>query len=326
MAEITTEEIREYLRRIEGQVISLEKLRKEFNIIPGSKSFDLIRNIMFRLAEQKVVKPNARGEYKIITQVVPVKVYGRERRPPIRLFFPKDHNTLEEMLVAEDIVIREGDLVLISGRSNFGKTGLCMNFCGENIDSSPVLMGNEYTTIDHEPAPRFMNRLDNMDWIEWVNGNGEDKFTLLPVYADYAEHIIKDRINIIDWINIDSGEFYFISKVMEEMKRAVGKGTIIAALQKAEGASAGRGGQFTKDFADVEILLDQYGEREILMTMGKVKESKKKVTGRSFAFGLSQGVKLTDFREIIKCPVCFGKGWKGTSPCQNCDKLGYVDK
>jgi len=326
MAEITTEEVREYLKRIEGQMISLEKLRKEFNIIPGSKSFDLIRNIMFRLAEQKVVKPNARGEYKIITQVVPVKVYGRERRPPIRLFFPKDHNTLEEMLVAEDIVIREGDLILISGRSNFGKTGLCMNFCGENIDSSPVLMGNEYTTIDHEPAPRFMNRLDNMDWVEWVNGNGEDKFTLLPVYADYAEHIIKDRINIIDWINIESGEFFFISKIMEEMKRAVGKGIIIAALQKAEGASAGRGGQFTKDFADVEILLDQYGEREILMAMGKVKESKKKVTGRFFAFGLSQGVKLTDLREIVKCPVCFGKGWKGTSPCQNCNKLGYVDK
>ena len=255
---------------------------------------------------------------------MPVKVYGRDRRPPVRLQFPRDRDTLEEMIIVDDIVLREGDLILISGQSNFGKTGICLNFAGENIESNPVLMGNEYTTLDNEPSSRFLNRLDNMDWVEWANGDGEDKFTLYPVFADYAEYIVKDKLNIIDWVNID--ELYLISKVMEEIKRAVGKGNAIIAIQKSKDSTAGRGGQFTKDFADLEILLDQYGEREILMTMGKVKESKKKVSGRTFAFSLSKGVKVTGFREIVKCPICFGKGWKGTAPCQNCDKLGFVDK
>ena len=323
MAEITTEEVRDYLKKIQGQNVTLTTLRKEFNILPGSKSFDAIRNIMFQLYEQKVVRPNARGEYKVITQVVPVKVFGRERRPPIELFFPKDQDTDMEISVGEDIIIREGDLVLVSGRSNYGKTALCLNLCGANISKHPVLMGNEYTTLDHEPSPRFLNRLDNMDWVQWANGDGEDSFTLLPVYADYAEHIIKDRINIVDWINIESGEFYFISKIMEDIKRAIGKGIGILALQKAEGSMSGRGGQFTKDFADVEILLDEFGEHEILMTMGKVKESKRKVSGRSFAFGLMKGVKIVGFREVKKCSC--NKGWRGTKRCEECNGTGFVD-
>ncbi len=326
MAEITTHEVKDFLNKIQGQTTSLAMLRKELNIQPGSRSFDAIRNIMFQLAEQKVVKALNRGEYKVITQVSPVKVFGRERKPPIRIFYPKDYNTMEEMSIAEDIINREGDAILIAGESNFGKTGLCMNICGENIDTHPVLMGNEYTTVDCEPTPRFMNRIDSMDWVEWANSNGEDKFTLLPVRGDYAEHIVKDKINIIDWINIDTGEYYLISKVMEEMKREVGKGVIVAVVQKAKGADSGRGGQFTKDFADVEILLDEYGQHETLMRIGKVKEYKRFITGKTFAFGFEQGVRIVGFREVVKCGVCFGKGWDKTRPCDVCDKMGYVDK
>lgn len=324
MAEITTKEVREYLLKIPGQLVTLDKLRHEFNIIPGSKSFDGVRSIMFQLAEQRVVKPNSRGEYKVIRPVMPIKVFGRERRPPIKLQFPRDRNSLDEMWFAEDIVVREGDLILISGRSNFGKTGLCLNFAAENIEYGPVLMGNEYTTVDCEPSPRFMNRLDTMDWVKWWNGSGEDKFTLLPVFEDYAEHIVKDKINIIDWINIESGEFYFISRIMEEIKRALGKGIGILALQKAEGASSGRGGQFTKDFADVEILLDEYNDSEILMMMGKVKESKRRVSGRAFAFALEKGVNITGFRELRKCDCV--KGWRGAKKCETCNGTGYKDK
>ena len=323
MAEITTVEVREYLSKIQGQIISLDKLRREFNILPGTRSFDLIRNIMFRLAEQKVVKSNSRGEFKVITQVMPVKVFGRERRPVVELLFPRDFDTMLEMNIAEDIIIREGDLILISGRSNYGKTALCMNFCAENIDKHPVLMGNEYTTIDQEPSPRFLNRIDNMNWVEWFDKSGEDKFLLLPVYDDYAEYIVRDRINIIDWINVASGEYYLISRIMEEIKRAVGRGIGILAVQKAEGAAAGRGGQFTRDFADLEILLDEYTGYEVLMTIGKVKEFKKRLSGRHFAFGLSKGVKIFNFRELKKC-TC-NKGWRGTKQCDDCNGTGYIN-
>ena len=42
MAEITTVEVREYLSKIQGQIISLDKLRREFNILPGTNPLTLL--------------------------------------------------------------------------------------------------------------------------------------------------------------------------------------------------------------------------------------------------------------------------------------------
>ncbi len=591
MAEISTKEVKEYLKRIQGRVTTLKDLRTEFGIQRGDKSFDAIRNIVWQLSEQGIVRPTGKndGSYKVITEVVPVQVFGitREKIPRFQLIFPREYNTMREMDFAEYIVIREGDLVLVTGVSNYGKghpdgtpilaptgwvnvenvkvgdaifgqdgnphnvigvyprgvqscyrfvfddksyvdtdsdhlwtirktwgvgkfnwltksvkqiistygdfsknaknrieipmcepiqfprqsiplspyllglllgdgtlsdttprfstadtellqaftssgfnigqhpnkydysiigmsdiigelnirakssdkhipdkylynspdvrlsllrglmdtdgsinkrgyceftstspalvdgvrflissmggrvtpytksinhykyrgeirngqvsyrlsfaanfnpfslkrkaslwkppsksrnrrikhieyigemrttclrvdtndglyitkdcivthnTTICLNICGENIDKRPVLMGNEYTVklVDkdkkeyYDPAPRFLNRIEAMDtrnggWINWVDENGKDKFLLLPVRDDYAEHIVKDRINIIDWINIDTGELYTIGNVLESIKKQLGRGVAVVALQKKEGADAGRG-------------------------------------------------------------------------------------
>lgn len=331
MAEISTANVREFLKKIQGREITLMALRKEFNILPGTKSFDSIRNIMFQLVESKVVRPTGRkdGSYKVITEVSPVQVFGvkRERRPPFSLKFPKDFDTGMEMNFANNIVIREGDLILIGGVSNFGKTTVAMNFCGENIDYCPILMGNEYTSPDEEPTPRFINRLDTMDWVQWTKEDGTDKFTLLPVRDDYAEHIVKDKINIIDWVNMPSGEYYLISTIMDNMKRQIGKGILVVVLQKSEGSDKARGGQMTKDFTDCELLLDKMSNNETLLTIGKVKEYTKPVMGKTYAFSILKGVKILNFREVKKCSKCYGKGHFSTGgECQNCLGLGYIDR
>ena len=327
MTERLSDKLREFLATCEGREVSLKYLREELKIDPNSPAWNGLREYLRQLIEKKIVRPSGRndGVYRVIKKADPINVFGEPLSEPVVLFFPRDFDTMMEMNFAEDLIIRECDLILISGRSNYGKTQMCMSFAGENIDSNPVLMGNEYTTLENKPSPRFLNRLKNMDWIKWQDDNGKQKFTLLPVRSDYAEHIVKDKNNIIDWINIDTGEHYMIGTIMESIKRELGKGIGIIAIQKAEGADSGRGGQFTKDFADVEILLDKMPESDdVLLTLGKVKESSRKVTGRTFAYGISQGVKIINFREVHKCKDCFGKGWKFNKPCETCNKSGYT--
>lgn len=319
MAEIKTEDVRIFLKPYEGQKITISELRRELKIEQGDKSFDGIRDIIFYLAERGIVKSTGkRGEYKVIKQVKPVPIFSvkRERRPPFNLIFPKDFHTGMEFPFAESMVIREGDCILLAGQSNYGKTCLAINFLGESIDLHPVLLGNEFTSGD-EPTPRFLDRLDTMDWVEWVNSDGMDKFTLLPVYEDFAENVIKDRINIIDWINLP-GEYYMISPVMEGIKRAVGKGIAILVLQKNPGVDYGRGGNPSKDFADFELLIDKHGNNESRITVGKCKESTASISGRSWAFGISKGIKLNNIREVKKCKYCYGKGYIGGNACSNC--------
>jgi len=190
-------------------------------------------------------------------------------------------------------------------------------------------MGNEYTSwVDENfiPTPRFVNRLESMDWVNWVDEEGNDKITLLPVRSDYAEHIIPDRINIIDWINIDTGEHYMIGTVLENIKKELGRGIAIVAIQKNEGATAGRGGQFTKDFTDLELLVDKFGTNDVLMTIGKVKEYNQNIIGKHYAYSIHRGVKVVGFREVKFCPNCHGSGAKKGEECELCLGKKYIDK
>ena len=227
MAEVTKQQIVQWLAEEEVEFY-IDKFREKHGVSPEHSNF---YKAIGDLCLEKKLKRRGRGLYRQIKLVKPVRVFdkSRERRPPFELFFPKDFGTGMEMDFAESIVIREGDLVEIGGQSNYGKTCLALNFCGANIEYNPILMGNEYTTRvgdteEFEPTPRFLNRLDNMDWVEWTNGDGSDRFTLLPVRADYAEHVVKDKINIIDWVNLKADRLYDISGVEEDIKAEIGRG------------------------------------------------------------------------------------------------------
>ena len=72
MSEITTAEVRAFLKEIEGQEITLDKLRSELGIEkydPNgkiTKSFNYIRSILNQLGEAKVVRWRRRGVYTVV--------------------------------------------------------------------------------------------------------------------------------------------------------------------------------------------------------------------------------------------------------------------
>ncbi len=141
MAKLTYDVVREFLKPYVGKKISLKELREELKITREDQAFDEIRNILFHLCETGDIRTTSqRGIYKVIKRAVPVPVFSiqRERRPEVTLKFPRDRDTGLELPIAGKAVIREGDLILISGVSNYGKTTIAMNFLGENIDSKPV--------------------------------------------------------------------------------------------------------------------------------------------------------------------------------------------
>ena len=334
--------LREILKTAQGKEVNLADLRKELNIDPSSSANANLRMLMsVNFVNQGLVKPSGRrdGVYKVIKRVEPVRVFipGRELRPEVDLRFPEDKATGMEIGIAEEFVIREGDLITLGGVKNRGKTLLCLNFAAVNIDRRPILMGNEYTVLTKEgwePQQRFLSRLKRMakkdiigdkGWVNWTDEKGNDKFTLYPVREDYEDHIVRDSINIIDWINIE-GEFWEISPVLEGIKRHLGRGIAIVALQKREGAIDPRGGQFTEDFSDVMLLLDGYGDTDILMTVKIAKETRHPVMGKTFAYSIVEGgTQLWNFREVKKCVKCRGSGYTGGGTCSECRGKKFVD-
>lgn len=332
MGEITTEEVREYLKKIEGQVVGLDTLRKEFNILQGSKSFDAIRNIMFRLAKEGLAKPLTNGKYKVIIQVDPVKWWEElEDENPLDFKFPKSYHDDTTFGIENLVEVYAGDLILISGQTNFGKTAMALSILGENIDllvPLPRLMGSEYTGGDDKASPKFKRRMKRMDWVQWMNGNGEPRFELYPVGADYEEYVKRNAINAIDWVSIPNGEYYLIDAVTKAIKDRVGRGVSIVVLQMNPGAEYGEGGPRSERYVDVALKIKDFGEGQSLLTIGKVKAPKgRSPSGRNWAFEIvDYGANFANIREVVKCGACYGKGWAKNMPCPACNKLGYVDK
>ncbi len=329
----------EYLLPAQGKTVELKDIRSHLHIEVGSKDDTNLRKLMSEtlVARRIVSKPGSGrdGVYKVVKQVSQVKVFNmnRQRRPPVKLYFPRDFTTDMEFSFAEFIVLREGDLITVGGVKSTGKTHFCLSICAENIDSLPVLMGNEYTvTVSdaYEPSPRFLDRVDKMaEWCQWTDEKGDDKFTLLPVSEDFAEHVIADRTNIADWINLDGDRLYDIGRVLKGFKSNVGRGVGVAALQKGEGTINPRGGQFVRDFSDLEILLDPFGKNphDVLLTIKGAKETTKPIVGKTYAYTIGEsGTKAFNFREVKRCPGCMGTGHYKGSDCEECLGTGFRDK
>jgi len=334
MAERLSDKLIEYLQTAIGRDVNLKDIRAFLKIEPGGKDDQNLRvQMSTTLISKKIVKPSGRndGIYKVLTPIEPVRWWEDDiNEDPIDFRFPRSYED-ESMFGIEDIVeVFAGDLILITGDTNYGKTAIALSIMGENLGLMPaVLMGSEYTAADGKISPKFKRRMKRMSWAKWMN-DGKPLFQLLPIGADFEDYIEADHLNFIDWISLP-GEYYLIDRVMKAIKDRVGNGVAVPVLQKNQGQEFAEGGQRSERYADVVLKIDPYGEGESMLTLGKVKAPKGKATGRMWAFSIVDfGANLLNIREIVKCRKCWGKGYvrsgQNSIRCDSCQGKKYINR
>jgi len=322
---LTFEKVRDLIE-LELDEFYLEKLREKHGIASDSAVFYMS---ITRMVRDKKLKRIGRGYYRKIKEVIPVKWWENRDEEPLAGFkFPRSHVDDSTFGIEDLVEVFPGDLILVTGVSNFGKTAIVLNILAENLElfvSSPLLMGSEYTAADGKISPKFKRRLGKMDWVQWLSGNGEPRFTLLPVDTDYEDYIRQDALNAVDWVSLP-GEYYLIDRVMKSIKDKVGYGIGALVLQKSRTSEFGEGGERVERYADVHLRIDPFGD-ESLLTIGKVKAPKSKATGRMWAFKIvDYGANLSNIREVVKCDSCKGFGKNFGKVCSTCSGIGYRDK
>jgi len=335
MTERLSDKLRQFLKSAEGREVTLRQIRDELRIQPGSEAWNNVRVYMHRLVAEKIVKPSGRndGVFKVLIPVVPVKftLDGDEDEGVIPFRFPRSYIDDTTFGLDDIIEISEGDCILITGETNYGKTVIALSILGENLDlfQNCLLMGSEYTSSEGEISKKFKRRLRRMNWVNWVNGDGP-RFDLMPIESDYEDYVRKDGLTVIDWISLP-GEYYLIDSVMKKIKNGVGKGVVVPVTQKNRDAKYSEGGERSERYADCVLKIDRLGKYESMLTIGKVKSSKERIVGRKFGFSISDfGANLENIREIEKCLKCWTKGVINvqgeTKRCHACNGLGYTDK
>lgn len=334
MAERLSDKLVEYLLAARGRDVNLRDIRVFLKIEPGSKDDQNLRvQMSTTLITRRIVKPSGRndGIYRVLVPVEPVRWWDSNiKEDPLDFKFPRCYEDGSEFGIEDLVEVFAGDLILITGRSNYGKTVVALSIMGENLGLMPaLLMGSEYTASDGKISPKFKRRMRRMNWVEWMD---EDKprFTLLPVGSDYEDYVIPGYLNVVDWISLP-GEYYLIDRVMKAIKDRVGGGVGVLVLQKNKDAEFGEGGERTQRYADVELRIDAFGENESLLTIGKVKAPKGKATGRTWAFSIvDYGANLHNIREVVKCRKCWGRGYirsgQNNVRCDLCFGKKFIEK
>lgn len=332
-----SDKLLEYLRTAINREVNLKDIRTFLKIEPGSKDDQNLRvQMAVSMVKNKVVKPSGKGDgtYKVLEPVIPVdfSLNGGDQEGILNVNYPRSYIDDTTFGLDNLVELSQGDFILITGETNYGKTAIALSFLGENLGlfSNSVLMGNEYTSSEGEISPKLKRRLRRMDWVRWMDNNGKPRFNLLPVEHDYEDYVERDGLTVIDWISLP-GEYYLIDRLMKTIKNGAGDGLVVGVLQKNKGIEFAEGGQRSERHADLVLKIDHFGENESLLTLGKVKAPKGRTTGRMWAFSIvDYGANLENIREVVKCGTCFGKGYirKGNENkrCPVCLGWKFVDK
>lgn len=214
------------------------------------------------------------------------------------------------------VTVSPGDIIVVAGVSNMGKTTFCQNVLWNNMDTMPcTMMGNELTPI------KFKRRVSNMNWANPIGDDGKPKFELIERREDWKYVIRPNNLNIIDWISMDDG-FYKIGKIIEGIQSKLVKGCCVIALQKDANKTLAVGGHFSMDLASLYLAID-YNR----LTVVKAKEwNGWNPNGKTFSFEIiNSGTQFSNIHLKKKCGQCAGTGTYRGAKCGGCEGSGYID-
>lgn len=123
-----------------------------------------------------------------------------------------------------------GNIGLVAGSPNAGKTALLLNFIYLNQDNFPI-----YYLCSEMGAVELRDRLDKFrgmaieDW----------KFEAIERGSAFADVIRPDCVNLIDYLEMTT-ELYTVNTHLTAISHKLGSGIAIVALQKKQGAIFGR--------------------------------------------------------------------------------------
>ena len=305
----------QWLEIHQNESFNLETICRQLEITQRENRNSVARKLAYEVHRGKLEKSN-RIYRSIDLTLVNIDWVNAIESELLPIRWPVGHEDGSCFSFNENVHISPGDIIVIAGGSNFGKTTFCLNLLWDNMDDFPVtVMGNEYQ------ANKFKRRVSHMTWAEPINEHGAPKFELIERYEGWKDIIRPDNINIIDWINLED-KFYLIGSILQGIKSKLRKGIAVVALQKKSGTELGTGGGFSQHLASLYLSMDY--ER---ITVTKCKEwNGTNPNGMMDSFTIvDSGTQFHDIHRIKQCPQCHGyAAIKHNTRCE-CAGKGFID-
>ncbi len=120
-------------------------------------------------------------------------------------------------------------------------------------------------------------------------GLDEWDFEAKDVTSNFSDYIMPDKINVIDWLESDGGEYYLIGDELKRIYKKLNKGMALVMGQKADKKDLAIGGVFTIHKPRLYLILsfDPSGQRYLYVKdMKNLKKGAKDANGLKIYFRL----------------------------------------
>ncbi len=309
----------QWLEFHKGETFDLDTICRQLEIKERQNRHYVVQKLSNEVKKESLEKSN-KIYRSIDNTLVHIDWSKQETVPEMDLTWPHSHEEdpgLDTRFGFDGHVsISPGNLILIAGVTNTGKTTFCQNFLLDNMDQYPcTLFANEYT------GGEFRERISRMTWVNPLKADGTPKFELIERHENHKDIIRPDNINIIDWLLIPDN-FYLIGSILDGIKKKLKKGIAVIAIQKDPNKLMGVGGMFGEHLVSVALSMD-FGR----LTVRKCKKwdgynPNFKTYGSDI---INKGTEFHDIRELKKCPHCSGFGKSRGQECEECTGKGWVD-
>jgi len=188
------------------------------------------RKILQRLRERGVIEQHNRDNKryrKRDTNVRLIDFKAAGKRNPLSLALPFDIHKL--------VNIYPGNVIVIAGDANAGKTGFLLETIRLNMYDFPIYYLS--SEMGAEELATRLKKFEGMELEDWP-------FTAEERERNFADVIRPDCFNIVDYLEFEGGDFYLVADYLRAIHEKLQSGIAIVALQKKRGASVGRGGDF----------------------------------------------------------------------------------
>jgi len=136
--------------------------------------------------------------------------------------------------IEDYIKIFPGNIIVISGTSNAGKSAFLLDFIRLNIDEHKIHMFNSESGMAE--LKERISLIEDVDMELW-----QTRLKIWERSGEFSAVIKPDSINIIDFLEVHE-EFYKVGGFITDIHNKLRKGIALVALQKNPGQDYGLGG------------------------------------------------------------------------------------
>jgi len=289
-----------YMPVNEGKTFTIEDVLRFFGCMNDNKearqAYYMVLYNLSQVNKQPILERKNKN-YRIINSSLKVIDWHQDtNKGTIHIEWPYSPQDNHSFGFDDDIILYEGDMILIAGEGNRGKTAWVLNMMINNCDKMPVY----YFTSEFN-APKFRDRMKEFKWRSFLKEDGSPKFTVAEQVDNWQDVIQPDALNIIDWMKLDD-EMWKIRGIMDGIKNKLKKGVAVICIQKRTYKKYGEGGEYSKDLASVYLTMS-YDDKMKVNTLYVDKVKTPGLVDPNFSkwsFNIYKGAEFANIKKVVK--------------------------